>query len=119
MQMNKLANCYTSFWYASVPGNQFWVATPLQPRPALHAFYHHDTEANTCMKTKIIVIYCNTPYYTYLYTLYYNAYYGPSSTRILLIVLATGKFVSMRNILSKITVYYNYTMLIFVSCTTL
>ena len=54
------------------PDNEFGLATPLQPRPALHAIYYLDTEADTCMKTKMIVIYRNTSYYTYINALYYD-----------------------------------------------
>ena len=56
------------------PDNEFWLATPLQPRQVLRTLYYLDTEADTGMKTKIIVIYCNsTSYYTYINTLYYDA----------------------------------------------
>ena len=87
------------------PDNEFGLATPLQPRPALCTFYYLDIKAVICIKTKIIrvVIYCNTSCYTYVNTLYYNAKHGSSSTRVLCIVLAIGKFVIMRNIFSKIT----------------
>ena len=55
------------------PGNEFGLATSLQPRPALCDIYYLDTKADTCMKTKIIVIYRNASYYTYINTLYYDA----------------------------------------------
>ena len=51
------------------PGNEFGLATSLQLRPALYTLYYLDTEADTCIKTKIIVNYCNTSYYTYINTL--------------------------------------------------
>ena len=48
-------------------GNGFRLATPLQLRLTLCTFYYLDTESDTCMKTKIIVIYCNTSHYTYIH----------------------------------------------------
>ena len=42
------------------PSNEFGLATPLQLRLALRALYYLDTVGDTCMKTKIIIIYCNT-----------------------------------------------------------
>ena len=38
------------------PGNEFGLAIPLQLRPALCTLYYLDTEADTCMKTKIMVL---------------------------------------------------------------
>ena len=42
------------------PGNEFGLATPLQQSPAICSLYYFDTEADTCMKTKVIVIHCIT-----------------------------------------------------------
>ena len=65
---DKLAKLLHKFFSMQVcPGNEFGPATPLQLRPALRALYYLDTEADTNMKTKIIVIYCNTSYYTYVH----------------------------------------------------
>ena len=55
-------------------GNEFRLATPLQWRLALHDIYYLDTEADTCMKAKIIVIYHNTSYYTHINTLYMTGF---------------------------------------------
>ena len=55
------------------PGNECGLAKPRKPRPAIHTLYYLDTGADTCMKTKIMLIYCNTLYYTYINTLYYDA----------------------------------------------
>ena len=39
------------------PGNEFGLATHLELASALRAAYYLDTEADTCMKIKILVIY--------------------------------------------------------------
>ena len=59
------------------PGIEFGLAMPLQLSTALCALYYLDTKDANFMKSKIVLMYdfyyCNTAYYTFVSTPYYDA----------------------------------------------